>query len=132
MWVQDIKGAVTALAAEHPGTTFALLAPARFGKAAIFAAVLDSRIQALHASLPAVSIRREAKRGGLSDIPRILSVIDLPQAVKLIAPRPVWLEFAEGSSEPGITAAYGATKATFRATQGSDLDWDAVANWLSR
>jgi hypothetical protein len=95
MWVQDIKGAITALAAEHPGATFALLAPARFGKAAIFAAVLDPRIRALQASFPAVTIRREAERGGLSDIPRILSVLDIPQAVSLIAPRPVWLESSE-------------------------------------
>lgn len=141
MWVQDIQSAMTALAAEHTGTTFKLVAPVRFGKTAILAAALDSRIRAVHAHLPALSLRREAERGGLSEIPRILSVLDIPQAVGLIAPRPTWIEFEQGVTDGDIQAAYGSAKdsygrigasSAFRANLAQGSHWEAVADWLSR
>ena len=94
MWVHDIVSIITALSTEQRRLPIGLVGTGRLGKAALFAAALDSRIAAVRVRLPSLSYRDEAEQGLLADIPRILATLDLPEVAKLVLPRGCWLEFA--------------------------------------
>jgi hypothetical protein len=134
MWVHDIVSTITALSTEQRRLPIGVVGTGRLGKAALFAAALDSRIAAVQARLPSVSYRDEAEQGLLADIPRILATLDLPELAKLVLPRGCWLEFAGSVPEERIRSVYGpvrTAKGLFRAEPAGAADWRAVANWFS-
>jgi hypothetical protein len=110
MWVQDLQAIITALTGNSKNSRIGVIGTGAPGKAALFAAALDTRIGVVLARLPSLSYREEARRGLLADVPGILTVADLPEVAALVAPRGCRLELAGPA---------GAT------------DWGEVAGWFT-
>jgi cephalosporin-C deacetylase-like acetyl esterase len=102
MWVEDIRALVATVS---PGS-IGVAGIDRFGKAALFAAALDQRIAAVLAHVPGVSYRQEMERRIVADVPRILSVADVPEIAALIAPRVSRIETGPQPPAPEDMAAW--------------------------
>lgn len=141
LWVEDIDKIVTALSNEYGNIPVGLIGTGRLAKSALFAAALDPRITALVSRLPEISYRREAQRGDLADVPKILSVLDLPTVVALVAPRPCWIQFPDWADEQEIQSTY-AWSAQFyerfagahhapRLLRTNPSEWKEIADWFA-
>jgi hypothetical protein len=74
----------------------------------------------------------------VADIPGLLSVLDLPQAVGLITP--CWLQFPPSATEEHIRSAYvvplglqtrkDPDESMLRLTRSGESDWNHAAEWL--
>jgi pimeloyl-ACP methyl ester carboxylesterase len=136
MWIDDTRALITALG-PHP---IALIGVGRFGKTALFAAAIDDRIAAVFAFLHEVTYRAEVREGVLADVPRVLSVSDLPELLDLIRPRNCWLQFPRDITAEQIRLAYlehlgpdtlrDSDGNSFHFTRSEQPDWSAVAKWL--
>ena len=141
LWVEDVKGVIAAISAEYPGSPIGLVGTGRLGKTALFAAALDGRIAAVMAQLDDMTYREEALKDGLADVPGILTIMDMPQVVGLVAPRPCWIQVQEKVTDPELQSNYawsiklyqrvsGAGQA-LRLEQESGEDWKSVAEWFA-
>jgi dienelactone hydrolase len=92
MWAEDVSKAASYLLSRPDVSALAVLGHGVFGKAALYAAALDSRIAAAALATDALSYRQEATSGLThiyADVPRILSWGDTAQIAALAAPRPL-------------------------------------------
>ena len=92
MWAEDICKVTTYLLARPDVANVSVRGHGIFGKAALYAAALDTRISAAAVTLDTASYRDEAASGLthiLADVPRILAWGDTPQIAALVAPRPL-------------------------------------------
>jgi len=141
LWAEDIDGVVTALTAEYGDVPVGLVGTGQLAKSALFAAALNPRITALFSRLPELSYWHEARKGSLADVPRVLSVLDLPTAAALVAPRPCWIQVPNGVDEEQLQSAYvwstqfyeraaGASGA-LRLSRADLSEWPEVAGWFA-
>ncbi len=141
MWSEDVSGTISAISKEYPNVPLGLAGIGRLGRTALFATALDERIAASLAYLDEVSYRDEAGKGGLADVPGILTAGDLPQVAALVAPRPLWIQFPDSTSEDQVRATYAwaadfykrgfGTAQAFRTQRVQKTDWDSVASWFA-
>ena len=133
MWVHDIVSIITALSTEQRRLPIGLVGTGRLGKAALFAAALDSRIAAVRVRLPSLSYRDEAEQGLLADIPRILATLDLPRWPSSCCREEAGSNSRApyGRANPIRIWACPHSEGLFRAEPASATDWSAVANWFS-
>ncbi|MFN7996893.1 MAG: acetylxylan esterase [Bryobacteraceae bacterium] len=92
LWAEDISKATTYLLARRDVSAVAVLGYGSFGKAALYAAALDTRIAAAAVATDTLSYRQEAMSGLVhiyADVPRILAWGDTAQVAALVAPRPL-------------------------------------------
>jgi cephalosporin-C deacetylase-like acetyl esterase len=92
MWAEDVSQAVSYLLSRNDVDSVGLLAYGLFGKVALYAAALDSRIAAAAVSTDSLSYRQEATSGLVhvyADVPHILTWGDTAQLAALVAPRPL-------------------------------------------
>lgn len=90
MWAEDVSRVTTYLLARPDVERIAVLGYGIFGKAALYATALDSRISAAALAIDTISYRTEAEAGFAhvyADVPRILAWGDTPQIAALVAPR---------------------------------------------
>jgi hypothetical protein len=141
LWVEDIDQVVTALSAEYGNVPVGLVGDGRLAKAALFAAALDQRITALVSRLPEISYLREARKGQLADVPKILSVLDLPTVVALVAPRACWMQFPDGADEQELQSTYAWSTQFYerfsdapkslRLSRTDPSEWKDTAEWFA-
>ena len=141
LWAEDTEKIVTALTIEYGDMPVGLVGAGRLAKSALFAAALDQRITALVSRLPEVSYREEARKGYLADVPKILSVMDLPTAVALVAPRPCWIQVPDGINEQELQSTYAWSSQFYerswqatgalRLTPTDPSGWKGTAEWLA-
>ena len=92
MWTEDISKATTYLLSRSDVSAVAVLGFGVFGKAALYAAALDTRIAAAALATDTLSYRQEATSGLVhiyADVPHILAWGDTAQVAALAAPRPL-------------------------------------------
>jgi Prolyl oligopeptidase family len=141
LWVEDTDKVVTALTIEYGNVPVGLVGAGRLAKSALFAAALDPRITALVSRLPEVSYRQEARKGYLADVPKVLSVLDLPTAVALVAPRPCWIQVQDGVDEQELQSTYAWSSRFYessweapgalRLSRADPSGWKLTAEWLA-
>lgn len=141
LWAEDIDGVVSALTTEYGDVPVGLVGTGRLAKSALFAAALNPRITALFSRLPELSYWHEARKGYLADVPGVLSVLDLPTAAALVAPRPCWIQVPDGVDEQQLQSTYawgtqfyelaaGASGA-LRLSRADPSGWKEVAEWFA-
>jgi hypothetical protein len=140
LWVEDTEKVVTALTNEYGEMPVGLVGAGRLAKSALFAAALDPRISALVSRLPEDSYRQEALKGYLADVPKILSVMDIPTIVALVAPRPCWVQVPDvfNKQEQQSTYAWSSqfyergweAPGKLRLTHADPAGWKETAEWL--
>jgi dienelactone hydrolase len=92
MWAEDVSKMATWALARPDVESVAVLGYGVFGKSALYAAALDTRIAAACVTTDTLSYRQEADSGIeyiFSDVPRILAWGDTAQLASLVAPRPL-------------------------------------------
>ena len=92
MWAEDVSKATSYLLDRGDVESVAVLGYGIFGKVALYAAALDTRIAAAAVSIDSLSYRRDATAGlahAYADVPHILTWGDTPQLAALVAPRPL-------------------------------------------
>jgi len=142
LWVEDINAIVAALSTEYGNMPVGVIGTGQLAKPALFAAALNSNITALIASLPDISYRHEAQRGRVADVPKILSITDLPAIVALVAPRSCWLQFPDGTDERELQSTYASSGEFYQHVAESSLalqlgrvgdkTWRDKAKWLAQ
>jgi hypothetical protein len=139
LWVEDIESAVNAVINEYPHSPLGLIGFGLLGKAALFAAALDSRISAVVVQLDEATYREESTKGGLSDVPGILSEMDLPQIVGLVAPRPCWIQVREDLHSSKLQSDYTwsielyqhlGSMGSLRLQSSYSENWLGIAKWF--
>jgi dienelactone hydrolase len=92
MWAEDVSKVTSYLLSRPDVSAVAVLGYGVFGKAALYAAALDTRIAAAAMATDTMSYRQEATSGLThiyADIPHILAWGDTAQLAALAAPRPL-------------------------------------------
>jgi acetyl esterase/lipase len=140
MWVRDISAVIKVVSNQHAGVPVGVIGVGEFSKAVIYAAALSPAISKYAVRLEQPTYRAEAMAGGLSDVPRILSLADLPVIVALSAPRHCRIEYPPNAAQEFGNAyawprkfcigAFGAESVDLQPSPG--VDWTALADWLSR
>jgi pimeloyl-ACP methyl ester carboxylesterase len=141
LWVEDIDRIVTALSIEYRNAPVGLIGTGRLAKSALFAAALNPRITGLVARLPEISYWREAQKGHLADVPKVLSTLDLPTVVALVAPRPCWIQFPDGTDEQELQSTYAWSSQFYkrfleapealRLSHADFSEWKDTAEWFA-
>lgn len=92
MWAEDISKAATYALGRADVESVAVVGRGAFGKAALYAAGLDTRLAAACVTTDTLSYRQEANSGTehiFADVPGILRWGDIAQVAALVAPRPL-------------------------------------------
>jgi hypothetical protein len=138
--VEDINGIVASLATEFPGAPTGLMASPSMAKPALFAAALNPHIASVVVQLPYASYREEAEKRSPSDVPRILSAMDLPAVAALVAPRPCWLQPPENTADLNFQSTYAWSarfyegpfreRTALRLGRQAGGSWKEIAEWF--
>jgi hypothetical protein len=141
LWTEDVESVVAAISREYPGSPIALVGVGQLGKVALFAAALDKNIGASYIQLADTSYRDEAQRGGVADLPGVLGIVDIPQIVAIVAPRPCWISTEEHLSDQELRSrlawsvkAYQSSHVavqSLRIEHRNAEDWGSVAAWFA-
>jgi dienelactone hydrolase len=92
MWAEDISKVATYALGRPDVESVAVVGRGAFGKAALYAAALDTRLAAACITTDTLSYRQEADSGTehiFADVPGILQWGDTAQIAALVAPRPL-------------------------------------------
>jgi hypothetical protein len=141
LWVEDLKGVVTALSSAYPDAPIGLVGTGHLGKAALFEAALDTRISVVMAQLHDLTYRQEAMRGGLSDVPGILAATDMPLIVGLVAGRPCWIQMEGKVADQDLKSTFAWSLGLYEYASknqqrlclqiGGGEDWGDIAEWFA-